>query len=120
MIFQRFPLSGVIRMWVRHKCTLCKGTGKIKKEDCQCEVFPDYLKLFPNAEWQNTSRGVMEAIPSKCLVYAVSDEGCIIINDWSEVRITPIGVLPQSMTPKTVSELNALCSILKLRILYLE
>lgn len=113
-------------MWVRHKCTLCDGTGKLKiaydfgKEDCQCEVFPDYLKLFPNAEWQNTTRGVMEAIPSKCLVYAVSNEGCVIINDWSEVRITPIGVLPQSMTPKTVSELNALCSILKLRILYLE
>jgi hypothetical protein len=107
-------------MWVRHKCTLCKGTGKIKKDDCQCEVFPDYLKLFPNAEWQKSSRGVMEIIPSKCLVYAVSDMGSAIINDWSEVRIAPLGVLPQSMTPRTVSELNALCSILKLRILYLE
>lgn len=108
-------------MWVRHKCTLCNGTGKVPKEgNCQCEIFPDYLKIFPDAEWQNTTRGVMTVIPAKSLVYAVSDSGCIIINDWSEVRIAPLGVLPQSMTPKTVAELNVLCSTLKLRILYLE
>ena len=107
-------------MWVRHKCTLCKGTGKIKKEDCQCEVFPEYLKLFPNADWQNTSRGLVETIPSKSLVYASGDGGCILINDWSEVRITGVGVLSEAMTPRTVAELNSLCSILKLRILYLE
>lgn len=107
-------------MWVRHKCTLCNGTGKIKKGDCGCEIFPDYLNIFPNAEWQNTTRGVTTAIPAKSLVYAVSDSGYITINDWSEVRIAPLGVLPQSMTPKTVAELNALCATLKLRILYLE
>jgi hypothetical protein len=107
-------------MWVRHKCTICNGTGKIKKEDCQCEVFPEYLKIFPDAEWQNINRGITTPIPSKCLVYACGEEGCIIINDWSEVTISGCGTLRTAMTPRTVSELNALCSILKLRILYLE
>lgn len=108
-------------MWVRHKCKLCNGTGKVPKEGvCKCEVFPDYFKLFPDAEWQSTTRGIMTPIPAKCLVYAVSGNGCVIINDWSEVRISPLGVLPPEMTPRTVAELNVLCSALKLRILYLE
>ena len=107
-------------MWVRHKCTICNGTGKIKKEDCGCEIFPDYLKIFPDAEWQNTNRGITTSIPAKCLVYAVGNDGCVTINNWSEVVIAPLGALPQSMTPKTVAELNTLCSALKLRILYLE
>lgn len=107
-------------MWVRHKCTICNGTGKIKKEDCQCEVFPDYIKLFPDADWQETNRGITYSIPAKCLVYACGEDGCIIINDWSEVTISGVGTLRQTMTPRTVEELNALCSILKLKILYLE
>lgn len=107
-------------MWVRHKCTPCNGTGKIKKQDCQCEVFPEYLKIFPDAEWQNTTRGVTTSTPSKCLIYASGYQGCILITDYSEVQITGLGVLSQAMTPRTVSELNALCSILKLKILYLE
>lgn len=107
-------------MWVRHKCTICNGTGKIKKDDCGCTPFPDYLKIFPDAEWQNTVRGIEKAIPAKTLVYAVGNDGCLSISDYSEVRISPLGVLPQDMTPKTIAELNTLCSALKLRILYLE
>lgn len=49
-------------MWVRHKCTVCNGTGKIgkigKSYNCQCLVLPDYMKLFPNADWRDTTIGL--------------------------------------------------------------
>lgn len=114
-ILQGILIKKINYMWVRHKCNICNGTGKIKKENCNCLVLPDYLKIFPNGEWQNTTIG-WNATPAKCLVYACGDDGCIIINDWSDVTISGLGTLPEAMTPRTVEELNNLCLALKLKI----
>lgn len=103
-------------MWVRHKCTICKGTGKIKKQNCDCLVLPDYMKLFPNAEWQDTTIGLNT--PAKALIYACCDDGCLSIDNYSNVTIGGIGTLREGMTPRTVAELNNLCTSLRLRILY--
>ena len=107
-------------MWVRHKCTICKGTGKIKKEECDCLVLPDYMKIFPDAEWQDSTMGVWHLTEIKALIYAVGDGGCCTITDQSDVIVNPIGQLNECMIPRTVAELNVLCSALKLKILYLE
>ncbi len=101
-------------MWVRHKCTICKGTGKIKKQNCQCLVLPDYRKLFPDAQWQDTVIGLDTT--AKVLVYACCNDGALLIDDWSNVTITGVGVLREGMTPRTLEELNNLCGALRLRI----
>lgn len=104
-------------MWVRHKCNVCNGTGKIEKENCDCLVLPDYMKIFPDAEWQNTVIGL--GIKAKVLIYACCDDGCLMIDDYSNVTISGVGTLREGMTPRTIEELNALCVALKLNIIYL-
>ena len=101
-------------MWVRHKCKICKGTGKIGRHNCDCLVLPDYMKLFPDAQWQDTY--IRLNTPAKVLVYACCDDGCLLINDWSDVIITGVGQLRERMTPRTLEELNNLCGALRLRV----
>jgi hypothetical protein len=100
-------------MWTRHSCTYCNGTGKLnRREECHCLVLPDYLSIFPDAEWQKTNDGRM------ILVYAVSGYGSVIITDESDVSISTLGHLNEGMVPRSVEELNELCKALKLEILY--
>ena len=112
-------------MWVRHKCTICKGTGIISlaknrllnnSDKCVCLTLPNYMELFPNADWRDTTIGLNT--PAKVLIYASCDEGCLLIDDYSNVTITGVGTLRESMTPRTLEELNNLCEALRLKILW--